>query len=67
MGISIHAPAWGRDWAFGRCGSVGAISIHAPAWGRDDLYFADEHDYSDFNPRARMGARLLIQATSTSR
>ena len=37
---------------------AGYISIHAPAWGRD-MYAADSVLTSpNFNPRARMGARL---------
>ena len=39
------------------------ISIHAPAWGRDRAGDGRPYCFNDFNPRARMGARL--RATST--
>ena len=34
-GISIHAPAWGRDDTAPPALLASPISIHAPAWGRD--------------------------------
>ena len=34
------------------------ISIHAPAWGRDLAQGTSPASVADFNPRARMGARL---------
>ena len=103
--ISIHAPAWGRDYTcrsrmfrglyFNPRARMGArhvcsgfrphiaqfqstrphggatrlisrasyrplISIHAPAWGRDSLASRCATDAQDFNPRARMGARLVV-------
>ena len=56
--ISIHAPAWGRDCQHIAVGSRLQISIHAPAWGRDTHPMPRGHRTHDFNPRARMGARL---------
>ena len=46
------------------CGRI--ISIHAPAWGRDVITSLLQNTPSNFNPRARMGARPMW-STSTIR
>ena len=56
-GISIHAPAWGRDSRHGKEVHAVYISIHAPAWGRDASRGRNTMTRWHFNPRARMGAR----------
>ena len=42
-----------------------AISIHAPAWGRDDDGAPSSARGHNFNPRARMGARLRMISFAT--
>ena len=58
--ISIHAPAWGRDGVEDVARKRAEISIHAPAWGRDVMTATKRRCRSNFNPRARMGARLDV-------
>ena len=55
--ISIHAPAWGRDFRAMPLNPISLISIHAPAWGRDQAHGNPVDKGGHFNPRARMGAR----------
>ena len=59
LAISIHAPAWGRDAMEQIQGFWIIISIHAPAWGRDRHRVRRSLPSANFNPRARMGARLM--------
>ena len=63
MGISIHAPAWGRDICVMYVQYIDGISIHAPAWGRDEVFAVDDAEPGTFqSTRPHGGATLLVAA-----
>ena len=57
LGISIHAPREGGDYAVIRPPKTQSISIHAPREGGDFAILAASRHAGDFNPRPPRGGR----------